>query len=133
MPPIHEQIVERSFPRDTRRVRKAGRQKRPEFGIAHLARGAGEFRVANPSPALHMARHLHVVGSVGDDGIRPFSRPEAIHVGLRPGVAAQNPMTAEQPNFAEMADRGTRRGWSDNLGLRPVLADFLQNYVILRR
>src|SRR5215207_6807612 len=74
----------------------------------HFAGSHGELAMTHPAEAADMAIDRHVVGWVREDEIRGFSfhQPrEALGV---PRVAAQEPMTIEEPDVSAPGDGYSR-------------------------
>jgi hypothetical protein len=100
MAPVHADEVQAPLTREAGGMAEAKAQEGAELAVGHLAAGEGEFGVTDLPAPLHMAGDPNVIGRVGEDHIGAPVPHQARIVRLLPGVAAQNPMLAEEPEIA---------------------------------
>jgi hypothetical protein len=72
----------------------------------HLAGPHGELAMADTPEATHVSLNRNIVGRIGEDEIGTLTLKQAIEALTVPGIAAQQPMPAEQP---EVAGAGRRQ------------------------
>ena len=95
---------------------QAGGEKDREGRTAHLARGHRKRAMADLAETARMAVDRHIVGRVGEHHRRPLLAHQGLPGGEIECVAAQQPMRAQPPQIAGLADRRRDGRLDDRIG-----------------
>ena len=79
-------------------------RKEVKASLRHLAGAHRELAMADPAGAADMAVDRHIVGRVGEDQVDALAAEQPLVVLAPAGVAADQPVTAEQPEVAHVGD-----------------------------
>ena len=107
--PVHAEVVQRAADAVLAEQADGALEEAGELGPVHLARGHGEVAVAHPAEPAGVAADRHVVGRIGEDGVRqPAAREQRRVAGRLEGVAAEQAVRAELPEVAGPRHRRAR-------------------------
>src|ERR1700738_1629931 len=106
--PVHADVVQRPSCTEGGQVPQSLTKKGGEFGLVHLTHGHRERAMVDRAEPAHIAVDFHVVRRVGKGRRGVFLAHQRREGQSIEGAAAQQPMVAEEPEIAPLADR--RRG-----------------------